>query len=159
MRLFDMGQVTEKRVLLPHSALSNADWADGWQTPLPVGRFGNARELGNAIIGNFPIWIWPMLALRNLIVLPFGLNRTTQTGNSNKIGFFPVCDESENRIVAGLDDRHLDFRIIIDLENKGSLQNSVLTTVIRRHNWLGKTYLAMVIPFHRAVIKAALAKL
>lgn len=153
------GSVREIEVLLPHTALPDADWVDCWQA-LPVANHANARQAGEAIIAAFPRWMGPLLALRQILVAPFGLlGKDDMARETDAIGFFPVTEEGATRLVAGLDDKHLNFRIVIDLDATTSGRSLALTTVIKRHNLLGRLYLAMVLPFHRAIIRGALKKL
>jgi len=150
--------VREFEVKLPHPALPGSDWADGWQTNCSR-EFKDARQAAEAAVANFPFWTLPMLVLRQIIVFPFGLKGSSKEAETSgkRIGIFPVVSEEENRLVAGFDDRHLDFRIVIDL---GDDRRTVsLVTLIKRHNWVGRAYLQMVLPFHRAIIRSALAKL
>lgn len=150
-------EVTERAVTLPHPALPAADWADSWQVAVTE-RFVDARSAAKAIVASFPKWTWPLLALRQLLVLPFGL-KGGGNPKADRIGFFPAVSDKPDQLVGGFDDKHLDFRIVVDLENVGSGQRVSLTTLISRHNALGRIYLAFVLPFHRAIIKSALARI
>ena len=100
-----------------------------------------------------------MMALRQILVAPFGLKGRPRRGD--RIGIFPVVSESRQQLVAGFNDRHLDFRIVVDLEEQaGKPEQAVtLTTVIKRHNLLGRIYLVAVMPFHRAIISTALRRI
>jgi len=145
---------------LPHPALTHADWGDAYAVTLARG-FSSAREAGEAVVKAFPVWTFPLLCIRNIIVLPFGLKGTKAAAEllPDPISFFPVQKESNDEVIAGFDDKHLDFRLIIDVQTKAETQQLRLTTVIHRNNLLGRVYLALVIPFHRVIIKSALAKL
>ena len=153
-----MQGVCEVPAPLPHDALPGADWADAWQAEVKQS-FTSAREAAEAIIENFPAWTGAMMALRQILVAPFGLKG--RPGSGDRIGIFPVVSESRQQLVAGFNDRHLDFRIVVDLaESAGKPGQSVtLTTIIRRHNLLGRVYLAAVMPFHRAIISSALRRI
>ena len=53
---------------------------------------------------------------RNLVVVPFGLKSDglrDARGAAQRVDIFPVLEQTDNRIVLGLNDRHLDFRIIV----------------------------------------------
>ncbi|MEN0002293.1 MAG: DUF2867 domain-containing protein [Pseudomonadota bacterium] len=151
-----MGKVQEIPVSLPHPVLPDSDWADAWQviTPKP---FSNSRAAAEAIVSSFPRWTYAALALRQLLVAPFGLKGgASQSASTDSVGIFPVTQQTRDRLVAGFDDKHLDFRIVVDLDQAGGGQAVTLTTVIRRHNRLGRTYLALIMPFHRAIIRSTL---
>ena len=56
--------------------------------------------------------------------------------------------------VVGLDDTHLDFRIVVSVE-PGQVR---CVTVVRRHNALGRVYFAVVGPFHRRLVPSLLTR-
>ena len=73
------------------------------------------------------------------------------------IGFFPVLSKSARELVMGEDDRHLDFRLAILLRTGAAGERElVVVTVVHCHNWLGRTYLAVISPFHRMIVPASL---
>lgn len=155
------GSATERTVTLPHPALSGADWADAW-TATPCRRFDTARQAAEAVHRATPGWVGPLMGLRTLAVAPFGL----KSGLSNRglapadrIGLFAVRDDSGDRVVVGMDDRHLDFRCVLDLDEADGQQTVTVTTLIRRHNRLGRAYLATILPFHRLILQACLSRL
>src|SRR5436309_10065713 len=47
------------------------------------------------------------------LVAPFGLKTSApdQPGTRDIIGLFPVVDQTPDRLVAGFNDKHLDFRL------------------------------------------------
>ena len=72
----------------------------------------------------------------------------------DKIGEFPVESETGSEIVAGFNDRHLDFRVSV-MSSDGAVS---LATWVRRHNLGGRLYLALIMPFHVAIARDALAR-
>lgn len=151
--------VEEVAVRLPNPALEGADWADAYEaeTARP---FPTARAAAEAMVCAFPAWTMPLLFLRNLVVLPLGLKGADRAPGRDKVSIFPVVSETSSRFVGGFNDRHLDFRVIVELSPTGPERPRVkLTTVIRRHSLAGRAYLAAVMPFHRAIIRGALRKL
>ena len=64
--------------------------------------------------------------------------------------------QTPDRLVAGFDDRHLDFRVVVDVESSGAIQNVTATTLVLTHNRLGRVYLAIITPFHRLIVPAML---
>ncbi|MGB7287719.1 MAG: DUF2867 domain-containing protein [Salaquimonas sp.] len=151
----------EIQVSLPNDALSQADWIDAYQVKLPIGSsFATARQAAEAIVAAFPKWTYFLLMIRQIVLAPFGLKGPKHIENMNveSVGFFPIIGETENKLIAGFDDKHLDFRLVIDLESSLASQTVTLSTVIRRHNWIGRTYLALILPFHRLIIKLSLSR-
>ena len=106
------------------------------------------------IIAKFPGWVRFLVALRGLIVAPFGL-KTKGPRNVDKVGEFPVESETPEEVIAGFNDRHLDFRISVTSRD-GQVS---LATWVRRHNLGGRLYLALIMPFHILVVRNALARL
>ncbi len=100
----------------------------------------------------FPFWVHLLLRLRQIIVRPFGLRGMATTGD--RVGLFPVHEETEQEMILGFDDKHLDFRISI-LSRDGYVH---CATWVHRNNWLGRVYLAAVMPFHIIITKQMLAR-
>lgn len=139
------------------SVLAGAQFADAFRVTIPdVGL--DARGAAERIFSRSPRWVEALLELRNLIVAPFGL-KTSGSGAPNAggmIGIFPVLDETPQRLIAGFDDHHLDFRVVVDVAPAGAGQDVTTTTLVLTHNRLGRAYLAVIMPFHRMVAKAML---
>ena len=59
----------------------------------------------------------------------------------------------------GFDDWHLDFRVVVDVLALGADRQQVTaTTLVRTHNWMGRAYLALIMPFHRMIVRTMLAQ-
>jgi len=56
----------------------------------------------------------------------------------------------------GLDDRHLDFRIIVDRREVNSGFRLRATTLVERHNVFGRLYIAVITPFHRLIVQSVM---
>src|SRR5258708_40377514 len=99
-----------------------------------------------------------VLALRNLLVASLGLRTSVpdEPGARDIIGLFPVVRQTPDRLVAGFDDKHLDFRLVVDVASAGHTQRVTATTLGLTHNLLGRTYLAIIRPFHRLALAALL---
>jgi hypothetical protein len=118
----------------------------------------DARHAAEKMLGQSPPWIRALLALRDLFVTPFGLKtaETARRATASRIGLFPVLSETPQRIIAGLNDSHLDFRVVVDVAASGAGGRVTATTVVRTHNLLGRVYLAIILPFHRLIVRAML---
>jgi hypothetical protein len=118
----------------------------------------DARNAAQRMLGRPPRWIETLLSLRNALVAPFGLKRSGagEPAAGGVIGLFPVLSETPDRLVAGFNDGHLDFRVVVDVSPSGQGQQITATTLVRTHNWLGRTYLAVILPFHRLIVSALL---
>ena len=138
---------------LPDPALPNADWADTFEV-YTARTFSSMKELAEQTVGTMPFWARCLLWVRNVVVVPFGLKSDGSndvTSVNDTVGLFPVLEETANRIVLGLNDRHLDFRIVIEREMNGELARLRTTTLVRRHNVFGKAYIVVVTPFHKLI--------
>ena len=118
----------------------------------------DARRAAEKMLARGPRWIETLLALRNYLVTPFDLKTSAanEASASNIIGIFPIVSQSPDRLVAGFDDRHLDFRVVVDVAACGHGQRVTATTLVLTHNLLGRSYLAIILPFHRFVVRAML---
>ena len=102
------------------------------------------------------------MQVRDAIVSLFGLKTgkhlaTLGAGTRDRGGIFKIDARGHGEIVMGEDDRHVDFRVSV-LRSPGRAGASQLTvaTVVQCPNLLGHSYLLLIAPFHRAVVKAGL---
>ena len=116
----------------------------------------DARHAAEKMMRRGQGWIDALLTLRNCLVAPFGLKTAAPAGSSDLIGIFPVVSETPTRLVAGFDDIHLDFRVVVDVIAADDSRRVTATTLVLTHNWLGRTYLAVILPFHRLIVPAML---
>jgi len=143
---------TTKAVLPPHSLLHSyiqqGDFLDCYKCPtfLPV---DDAAQRAMA----FPSWAKGLLRLRNIIVAPLGLKNDVPEGE--KIGPFPIDQRNENEVILGLDDSHLNFRISILTTGT----EAYCATWVHRNNWLGRIYLAAIMPFHVLIVRNAVSQI
>jgi hypothetical protein len=135
--------------------LSGAQFADAFCITVDE-RTLNARRAAERMTAPGPRWIAWLLALRNRLVAPFGLKTPAAAADStaNTVGIFPVISETSTRLVAGLDDKHLDFRVVVDVEPCDHGQRVTATTLVLTHNLLGRIYLAVILPFHRPIVRS-----
>ncbi|EGP09001.1 hypothetical protein CSIRO_1162 [Bradyrhizobiaceae bacterium SG-6C] len=118
----------------------------------------NARQAAERMFLRQRGWISALMKLRNIMVTPFGLKRPTHRKalTRESIGPFPVISETPQRLVAGFDDRHLDFRIVVDVSGDVPGQEVSATTLVKTNNLLGRIYLTIIMPFHRIIVPAML---
>lgn len=152
------GEPVEVAPHMPDTALPGADWADAFEVTTSR-RFSGMREIAQATVGSMPPWSRGLLKLRNLVVRPFGLkpDGMAEAPDSNaRIDIFPILEERADRIVLGLDDVHLDFRIVIERDPPETGNRIRVTTLVQRHNLFGRLYIAAITPFHKAIAAAAI---
>jgi hypothetical protein len=66
-----------------------------------------------------------------------------------KIGPWPIFLLSSDELVAGRDNKHMDFRLSIMKVHDGARPSVVVSTLCMVHNKLGKYYLSSIIPIHK----------
>ncbi|WP_066219396.1 DUF2867 domain-containing protein [Formosa haliotis] len=126
-----------------------------------------ATDMGMAFFSSGPKWVEYLFALRNKIVSIFGLktsdpikNRTEQLENFNcdvgaQLGLFKVLAKTENEIILGEDDKHLNFRVSLFLHlqvEDTTTKAFIISTLVAFNNRLGKLYFLIVNPFHKLII-------
>jgi hypothetical protein len=118
----------------------------------------DARRAAERMMARQPRWAEALLSLRNLLVAPLGLKTSGASADTPRdmIGIFPVVSQAPDRLVAGFNDRHLDFRVVVDVTAPGDSRRVTATTVVKTHNRLGRIYLAVIMPFHRLIVPALL---
>jgi hypothetical protein len=137
--------------------LAGAQFADAFRIEIDD-RDLEARCAAERMMARQPRWAEALLSLRNLLVAPLGLKTSgaDPTASRDMIGIFPVVSESPDRLVAGFNDHHLDFRVVVDVTPAGAVRQVTATTLVRTHSWLGRAYLALILPFHRLIVPALL---
>lgn len=122
-------------------------------------------DIGKAFFSSAPKWIERLFNLRNKIAGVLGLktgdksvNKEQQLSNfrceeGEKLGLFLVYHKSENEVVLGENDKHLNFRISLlqDCSEKPGNKKVTITTTVHFNNWFGKLYFLPVKPFHKII--------
>ncbi|QTD45331.1 DUF2867 domain-containing protein [Ottowia testudinis] len=146
-------------------ALPAATFADAYaREDAPAAITAHAAAM--AVLGGPPPALFAaLMKLRHRIVQPLGL-KTDELLSAAKVGAhsvarigpFPVLQKSPTRVVLGLNDKHLDFRIVVLAEPLGAASRVTVSTLVLEHNALGRAYMAMVKPFHRWISRHVLAR-
>ena len=140
-----------------NSVLAGAQFADAFRVTVADTEL-DARGAAERMFSHGPRWVEALIDLRNIVVAPFGL-KSSGAGEPNAggmIGIFPVLDETPERLVAGFDDHHLDFRVVVDVAPATRGRDVTATTLVLTHNRLGRAYLAIIMPFHRLIARTLL---
>ncbi|MCK1409068.1 DUF2867 domain-containing protein [Bradyrhizobium sp. 76] len=142
------------------AVLAGAQFIDTFRVEIGAATV-NAREACTRMVLHGPRWIDALTRLRNILVTPFGLKKSGEGAPApgGLIGLFPVLSETPERLVAGFDDSHLDFRIVVEVAGEAVLRHVTLTTLVRTNNLLGRTYLALITPFHKLVARSMMGRL
>lgn len=140
------------------SFLPKSDFEDAFAFKIPVSQQG-IDEVYLKIFNTTPQWVMAAMRLRNLIVSPFGL-KTEMDKNlpkrlipGQKFGIFKIYKISENEVISGDNDRHLNFRVSVHRSER-DLSIITVSTIVHYNNLFGKIYMTIVAPFHKLVVKS-----
>jgi hypothetical protein len=140
---------------------------DSYRTPLTHPELG-VVGIFFAIFGHEPLWMKLALVARNAAARLIGLEapsvaeimtpevRATYSVGE-KIGPWPIFFLGDNEIVAGRDNKHLDFRVSVLKAIDGDAPSVVVSTVCTVHNLFGKIYLFFIVPFHRRGVRSLMS--
>jgi hypothetical protein len=141
--------------------------ADAFAIRLPGGASHDPEVLARFMFAHQPAWVGMLMGVRDTIVTAFGLktgkhlSTLATQARAERVGIFKIYSKNATEIVVGEDDKHLDFRVSI-LCTSGVAPESgtqlTVSTVVHCHNRLGRTYLLVIAPFHRLVVKASLRR-
>jgi hypothetical protein len=138
--------------------LAGAQFTDAWSIAIDS-RALDARCAAGKMFSRQPRWVEMLIRQRNRLVAPFKLKAPVATATAGTIGIFPIVSETPERLVAGFNDSHLDFRVVVDVATSGNSQRVTLTTLVLTHNVLGRVYLAIILPFHRLIARTLLRQI
>jgi len=153
--------------MLSRELIDGAYFRDAYRAPL------SRRDLAIvdiffAIFAHHPPWMRRLLIARNAVASLAGLEAPTAAeirhveikphyAVGDKIGVWPIFALSDSEIIAGRDNKHLDFRLSIVKTADGDAADVVVSTLCAVHNFSGKLYLFFVVPFHRYGVRKLLA--
>ena len=132
----------------------------------------NIETIVNDFSKPLPVWIDALMSVRDKIVSVIGLKTSEEERNTvqrgpyklvegEKIGFFNLYNRTNNEVILGEDDKHLDFRVSLLLENPdqdSGVKKIIITTVVTYNNWMGRIYFFFIKPFHRLVVRDMMKK-
>lgn len=155
-----------KDIMPENSILSNltntTDYQDTYSFIVKNNQL-SMNELYIKIFSTAPKWVDFLLSLRNKIVRLWGLKTEPEQVTQNdftvgdKVGIFKIFKIQENEIIAGEDDKHLDFRVSVYRKIRTQTKISV-STIVKYNNDFGKFYFFIIAPFHKLIVKSLLRK-
>ena len=142
-----------------------ADLLDAFAIHLPAGASDDPEVLARVAFERQAAWIRALTWVRDTVMATVGVKSSRAIGAAavarglKVIGYLPVLSKSAGEMVMGGDDRHLDFRVavLVRTDAQGG-RELVVVTVVHCHNRLGRTYLAVIAPFHRTILRANLER-
>jgi Protein of unknown function (DUF2867) len=145
--------------VLDRRLVEAAFFKDSYRTPLTRAQ-ASVIEVFFAVFGHHPLWMKSILIARNRVASLCGLDAAISSeimkpemkGSykvGDKIGPWPIFSLTQSELVAGRDNKHLDFRLSVLKEPNGGAMSAVISTVCTTHNAFGRIYLFFIIPFHK----------
>ena len=148
------------------SLLPGAQFHDAWVVQAGDPRLSALGQFLKASAAT-PNWVNELMGLRNRLVALVGLKNlgtlpAVQPEESYKpgqrVGIFTLIKNSENEVLLGDCDKHLDVTLSVHKSQPG-LNSAVMitvTTVVHVHNLLGRLYMLPVAPMHKLIVPAVL---
>ncbi len=149
--------------VLDRRLVEAAYFRDSYRAPLSRPR-ASAVEIFASLFAHHPVWMKMLLIARNAVASFCGLDAPTAREIlhpefkrsyvvGDKIGVWPIFSLSETELVAGRDNKHLDFRLSVLKVTDGATASVVVSTICMVHNLFGKIYLFFIVPFHKWGVK------
>ena len=147
--------------------LNRIDYLDAYQTAVPED--SKMDELVARMFQMTPAWIRFLMKVRDSVVALLGLKtakddrpseeqlRTLKVGD--RVGLFQVLEKTPTLMVFGENDKHLNFRVSLELDSQNKPSLLTMGTAVQYNAPMGKLYFAVVKPFHRMVAPAMLNRL
>jgi Protein of unknown function (DUF2867) len=136
---------------------------DSYRMPLTRPELGIV-DIFFALFGHEPLWMKLTLVARNAAARLAGLEAPTvaeimapevrvKYSVGEKIGPWPIFFLGDHEIVAGRNNKHMDFRVSVLKAVDGDGPSVIVSTVCAVHNFFGKIYLFFIVPFHRKGVR------
>jgi hypothetical protein len=153
--------------MLDRDLIESCYFHDSYRTPLTRAELGIV-DIFFALFGHAPLWMKLLLIVRNAAARLVGLEAPTVAeilkpkiretySVGEKIGPWPLFFIGDNEIVAGRNNRHLDFRLSVLKAMDGDAVSVVVSTICTVHNAFGKIYLFFIAPFHRNGVRSLMS--
>jgi hypothetical protein len=145
--------------VLDRGTIDAAYFKDSYRTPLVHPGLG-VVDVFHAVFAHHPWWMKAVLVARNRMASIGGLDAPTASeimkqqvkesyAVGDKIGVWPIYALSDSELIAGRDNKHLDFRLSVLKVAHDEKASVVISTVCNVHNTFGKFYLFFIVPFHK----------
>ena len=160
---------------LPKDSVLNSkeqkfDYVDSFEADfIDKGNNVNSLTVAKAFFRSAPSWVEYLFEFRNKLVALFGLKISGNVADKHKvldnfngevgeqIGLFKVFDKTSKEIILGEDDKHLNFRVSLFIEqNAIGNKKLIISTTVHFNNWFGKLYFLPVRPFHKVIVPTML---
>jgi len=135
---------------LGRDLIERADFRDAYRAPLSHPDLG-VVEIFFGIFAHRPAWMNVLLIARNKAAGFAGLETPTNSEILNveikdryavgeKIGPWPIFFLGTDELIAGRDNKHIDFRLSIIKIRDDSTTNVIVSTICKVNNSFGRSY-------------------
>ncbi|MEY4730672.1 MAG: hypothetical protein RL020_1830 [Pseudomonadota bacterium] len=150
--------------------VAGAYFYDSYELPI-TSASKSALEIYLGVVAKTPQWVNTLMSIRNRAVTLVGLKNLGNLSDikpsksagdykvGDRIGIFSLLFLSENEIILGDSDKHLEARVSICKIQEGTRHSVAVSTVVHIHNMLGRVYLFFVVPVHKIIVPAMLKKI
>jgi hypothetical protein len=153
---------------LSRDVVEAAYFRDSYRAPLAREDLG-IIQIYVALFGHSPLFVKLLLIARNALAKLAGLEVPAMRDIMNfevrdsyrigeKIGPWPIFSIDAREIVAGRNNKHLDFRVSVLKQTDDGRPSVTVSTICSTHNLAGEIYLFFVVPFHRLGVKALMSR-
>jgi hypothetical protein len=166
MRGDNLGRYKVEKVSVPKNSIANESlsyihYSDAYKVLLPDELAYDVNYISKKFLTTVPSWISRLMKVRDRIVSFIGLkissrSKVIKLEEGSRIGIFRVFICNSHEILLGEDDRHLNFRVSILVEEVNGLNYLIVSTVVYFHNWMGKLYFFIVRKIHKVIVTAML---
>ncbi len=160
---------TPVAIQIPHDArvygfYDTSQLADAYAIALPADALMEPEVLARFMFESQPNWAKKLMQLRDILVSSLGLKTAKQliapSANTaeRRIDIFKIYESTATEVFLGEDDSHLNFRISAQVRPATAIAEPqfIVSTVVRCNNWVGRIYITVIEPFHKAIVKAAM---
>jgi len=153
--------------LLGGKLIEGPYFRDSYRAPLSRTELGIV-DIFFGIFAHHPLWMKLLLVARNKVAVLFGLDAPTASeilhveikdryAVGEKIGVWPIFALSQDEVIAGRNNKHMDFRLSVLKMPDGDGTSVVASTICTVHNLSGRLYLFFIVPFHRYGVRKLMA--
>ena len=149
---------------LIETALNRTDYWDSFSVEVPIPSDEILEQMPISFFKVTPNWFRYLMYFRERIAKMIGL-KTGEGANveqqlkefkgevGQSISLFHVLGRTEEEIMVGESDSHLDFRLSYFAIPKSEMVTELhLSTTVEFNNWLGRLYFLPVGPIHRIIV-------
>jgi len=150
--------VKEEKILLGNEfscSLEKVDYVDCFSF---TNTKDSIKDITIAMFGQAPNWVKVLFGIRNSLVKLVGVKSISKPNTlvdfrlGGNIVFFKIYNITEKEVELGMNDDHLNFRVIV-YDHKKETQNISVSTHVQFHNTKGRLYFSVIKPFHKMIVK------